>query len=665
MPKALIKLGNITRRCASKNAKSTMGVNEYNSIEKNYRIVTSVMSRVEESANNGKYNLNTVTHSARKVLESLADSNTANKYALYPLSIAEKFNGVDNKFSDSIIETYCTTIMPYIKDISYIAESINNFNLTKEQKERILKEANTYNICDRILNNHDTICKRFNVEGTILNSKYNLKPAIESACIMIDTYNRDSYQKMNICLEEVFYILEKNGIKYNTTDVVDTIVEYFLLSSPELTEKNYNGYKKCINESCFLNEEDVSSVKYIFGNRDDNTSSSIKGYITSYYTAAEKTPELLDTTITNCINSDTLDLSYNFYEILDFILSVYKSDNLITDSELYDIMEDIEPKISSRIISLITNADISRDILDKLIEEIMKYIDIAKGMVDRTSRIFDYINYMKKILTNITYYYDFLYDIDNVKVINMMENCDIEVPLSEAKILKAHNLFVAVRNLDKYLGAKCKEAVNKLVGRDKNNPSVRQKIQNVLFNDDKEGSLEKAFKKGLSNEKSMLKAIGTGIRGLLHTESTAFSNPYDYISEESHTFDMILTNIECKDDEVYDLQNTLSDICKEFNYILENDHNTDTIRLYYIVNPGEASLHLTETRRFSFTDDQIKLIREAKQPDWEYSIDKLAEASAMAEFIDSIDNKDIETSLFNCFGSDKNMGIKTFDTILE
>ena len=80
MPKALIKLGNITRRYASKNAKSTMGVNEYNSIEKNYRILSSVTSKAD-STNSSKYNLHTITLSARKILESLADSNTANKYA--------------------------------------------------------------------------------------------------------------------------------------------------------------------------------------------------------------------------------------------------------------------------------------------------------------------------------------------------------------------------------------------------------------------------------------------------------------------------------------------------------------------------------------------------------------------------------------------------------
>ena len=371
MPKTLIKFGNFAKRSASKNAKSITGVNECNSIEKNYRNITSKI------ANSNDINgiMNTIKYSTNKILESLADSNTANKYKFYPLSILEKVKELDSSFASSIVERYCTTILPYVSDINTIIESIDDYNIGDKYRDRILQEACMYNACDRIVANHDTISKRFNIEDVLVKNKYNLKPAIESACSMIDTYNRDSYQKMNICLEEVFYVLEKNAIKYNKSDIVNSIVEYFLLSSPTLSEKNYNGYKKCINESVFLNEEEAANVKFIYGNRDSVDSSNIKAYINSYYTAPEKTPEGFVSTVNDCISSDVLDLTYNFCSIMNFILAIYKSDNLISDTDLEIAMESIEARISSRIVDIINNAEISRDAMDNILNCIIGIIN--------------------------------------------------------------------------------------------------------------------------------------------------------------------------------------------------------------------------------------------------------------------------------------------------
>ena len=74
MPKTLIKFGNISKRLASRNSKPKSNVvNECNSIEKSYRTINNVL----ENKSGG---INVIKQNATKILESLADSNLADKY---------------------------------------------------------------------------------------------------------------------------------------------------------------------------------------------------------------------------------------------------------------------------------------------------------------------------------------------------------------------------------------------------------------------------------------------------------------------------------------------------------------------------------------------------------------------------------------------------------
>lgn len=659
MPKTLIKFSNITKRLASRNAISKSNIiNECNSIEKSYRTINNILE------NNKSSGLSAIKLNADKILESLVDSNIANKYKFYPLSIAEKVNEFDNTFSDSVIDKYCTIILPYVDDMNSIIEGVNDFNLTDKQKERVLKEANIYNTCDRILNNHNTISKRFNLEDIVLKNKYNLQLAVESVCSMINTYNREAYQKMNICLEEMFYIIEKNNIPCKKADIINSIVEYFLLDSSTLSDANIKGFRKCINESNIISEDEAQAVLYINTNTTDSDNSNIKSIIADYYTISEKTPELFVNVIKRCMESDVIDITYNFNSILEFIFVVYKHD-VLSDSELEMCMNFIESIISSRLVSIINDAELNKDDLSSILLVMISKIKEAESVISSYSRLYDYIKHIKNILSIVSPYYDSLYSTDNINVINTLESCTTYIPVSEGVLWKSHNLLTAIRNLDRYLGAKCKQAVHKLLGKAKKNeePTIRDKISNLLFNDNygKEGSLfDKRVdktKKGLSN------ALNT-LSGLLNIHKESY-NPYAYISEESNMFDMTICRIDFEDEELSDLHDEIADVCKEFNYILETTSDTRNCKVYYLINCNEISIHLTENAKYILTDDDKKLIRESSHPDYDYCIQKLSEASAIAEFIDSINNKDLENSLFSYFSNNHDMSLEKFDTILE
>ena len=130
-------------------------------------------------------------------------------------------------------------------------------------------------------------------------------------------------------------------------------------------------------------------------------------------------------------------------------------------------------------------------------------------------------------------------------------------------------------------------------------------------------------------------------------------------------FDMTVATVQFKDDELSDLNDQMSEICKEFNYILELCTDTNNCKVYYLINCNEMSLHLTENAKYILSDDDKKAIHEAEDPELDYCITKLAEASAIADFVDSVNNKDLENSLFSYFSNDHDMSLEKFDTILE
>lgn len=663
MPKTTVTFGVISKRQSAVNSVSKSNlVNESNAIEKAYRVITSKLDNKQNI--NGSLNL--IKSNAERMLESLADSTTANKYNSYIISIIEKMNETGEKayleYADQLSRKFASNILQYISELDMVIENVTDYKLTDKQKGTILKEANIYSACDRIVNNYNTIKKRFNLEDTVLKNKGNLQLATEAVCSMIDTYNRNPYQKMNICIEEIMYIIEKNNLKCKKSDIVNTILEYFLLSSPELSDTVYNGYKKCITESCFINEEDISQIKHLFKRDVDHAqTSNIREYIDRYYISLAKTVESFEETVINCINSDLLDITYNFDPILEFLIAVYKSDNLINDTDLELSMQKLEPIIASRIVNLVNDAELSQELLSSLISNLIDRANEIKYSDEMYPRLGMLYEHFKNIIAAIAPYIDFLYDDANIQTISRLSEAK-EVPLSEGHIFRGHNLLVAVRNLDRYLGSKCQDAVRKLIGKPKDgSKSIRDKISNFFYKDEDKW-LSKKLKKGKENFKNMVDSVAA----LFASFDFSSFNAYSYITEESQMFDMtIYTEEYDSDEDIADLKESMSNLCKDFNRILESNYETETFKTYYIINAGEASIHFTENAKFILDEEAITKINEAEHPDLLHSIELLSEAYASAELVDTINNKDIETSLFSYFSSGNDMSLNKFDTILE
>ena len=89
-------------------------------------------------------------------------------------------------------------------------------------------------------------------------------------------------------------------------------------------------------------------------------------------------------------------------------------------------------------------------------------------------------------------------------------------------------------------------------------------------------------------------------------------NILDYIGSD-YKADICVMQYEYNDKEINEVSEFLANICNEYNDILATE-SMDTIRCYYILNPGVAELHIKEVTPISLDEETEKLIYETVDP---------------------------------------------------
>ena len=639
-------LGPITKRNRCLLSESKYDVN---AVSKYY---TRIMKQLESPSYSGKNN-QLIQNDLRSLLESLQDSNTANLYIEYPISLLEIFNKKEDEYTAKyILKEFTENILPYISELSCIEETVNRYELTDDERKSIFESAKNYIAADRILENHRLISKRFDIEGLVHKKvEKDLRATTESYCSMIDTYaDLTPYQKLNLCLEEISYIYDKNNISYDRREFINCLAEYFLLSNPILTSKDRKGYKKVFTEGYYVERDDKLYVNYLL-DEDYEFSDTIVGNIKSFLAAEEKTLDLFTKTIYACLQcADKIDLEYNFGNLLHFINNVFNSD-LFDPDELYstmsvwvDRLHDLVDKFSYN-----TDENISREFFNRLYFACSRLVDEA--YIDNAKATF------LKIRIMLMDYMDLTYTETNIVNMKFVMSDDLDpVSLSEAKIFKNKGLIRAVINLDKYLGDKCKKAIAN--AKDKIN-DAKAKADAILFPEkEKKQSKVGQFLKNVANG-----AIDA-VRALIK-EADNESIYYPYIGED-YKFDVTIYRMPIFDNIDYTIHDELSDLCEEFNVQLEKQ-GIDTARCYYLItSENMAEIHLKDATPLILTDEQKQLIRESRDPDMEYYMDMLCEAEAFYNII-SENNIDIEDKLFSLFSENEDLEINNeyYDAVLE
>lgn len=167
----------------------------------------------------------------------------------------------DGRAFFAMVTAFKEQIAPVIEDVQKAYTDIGK--LKNEAAYKGCYEALSDSAAiDRMLNNHNLLSKRFDVNGYIIEHQfYNVEDVTATQlCEWIDTYDMPAKHKVSIALEEAAYLFGKSGLEYDMSKVVQSVVEYFLLTKTA----NSDTIKTSLLENRFISTHDVHSVDYLF-----------------------------------------------------------------------------------------------------------------------------------------------------------------------------------------------------------------------------------------------------------------------------------------------------------------------------------------------------------------------------------------------------------------
>lgn len=610
------KKSNVDFNVISRRSRCLKSVSESLNVEKRFENLSIKLSSYKKGQNN-----TSIKTSLNTFLESICNSSDASKYFRQPLYIIQEFNKTDTDISNYVLQEYVSRIIPCINDLSKMRESLERYTLLDEQKESILEAAAKYTIADRILKNHTVLSEKFNIEleVTKINSK-GLGNVIESCCSLVDNYSIPSYQKLNLCIEEMTYLLGKHGVDYDKKDLVYYISNYFLLNCPE----DLSGYKKALTESYCLDKKDLSAVNFLF-TESENNYISIKGEINKYLKSDKKDdPETLSIMFRSCIENCSLeDLIFNIDKLVWLLWDIYRF-HIIDDDNIKELYPYLLDLIVRRCTDSINKSLTSMSKGD--IETVLKkIINVRKIIVTKNGDDREYIETactFREIISDCTEklasVLNVIYYESNLEAIKFVNSSDSEIlPLKEFKIFKFNNLLKAAINLNKYLKDKSSKLFKTV--------SKKNKIH--------------IFKEG----KDIYSYIGEDCRADICVAQ--------YFIDES-----------CIDETVKELE----EICKDFNNKLQCSNNYST-KCYYIVNPGIIEIHVKESTFINSEDIEWDKVFSSENNDLDIYIEELANIETCLEVYELLsenDSVEIKDKLAE-FYKNPNLSVDHFKVALE
>lgn len=137
----------------------------------------------------------------------------------------------------------------------------------KECFDRFI-ETSIINVnCDRVLNNHNKLSKRFDFDKIARQCKYpndiTIQESICNICQLIDTYDIPNGVKYAIALENTMYLMNKNLVNVSNKTIANTVTDYFLLKESEDIQSVINNINFYTEKSAFFTESDFEDIAYL------------------------------------------------------------------------------------------------------------------------------------------------------------------------------------------------------------------------------------------------------------------------------------------------------------------------------------------------------------------------------------------------------------------
>jgi hypothetical protein len=151
-------------------------------------------------------------------------------------------------------------------------ESDNTAEVAKECFDRFINVAYVNEQCDRVLNNHQKLSKRFNFDNIVRQcplSTAALQDCIYHMCGLLETYDMYEGVRYLISLENIMYLMNKNCVPVDNSFIVETVTDYFLMSEDTNIDVTIRNLKYVIENSKFFNDDELSGVRYVCTDNED------------------------------------------------------------------------------------------------------------------------------------------------------------------------------------------------------------------------------------------------------------------------------------------------------------------------------------------------------------------------------------------------------------
>ena len=162
-----------------------------------------------------------------------------------------------------------------------------NIDAAVEAFTKMLDKCEIYAECDRLLNNYNTVSKRFNLDKVFIeNGRRSVSDIVVDLCEKVDTYNISNDIKFCTVIETAWYGFETYSISYIKSDILETAVNYFLFKP--------NGLKSCrsiLETTLFFDKEkDMKNIDILMEEEpEDNKTVDIDEAI-MYTVSTHETP---------------------------------------------------------------------------------------------------------------------------------------------------------------------------------------------------------------------------------------------------------------------------------------------------------------------------------------------------------------------------------------
>ena len=594
------------------------------------RLETSKLESIREGYVPTSYN-----NLLDEYVNSMSNKNNASEYWYRGLEIIQKLNEHGaSRDARNFTDKYVSRILPYVENIGGVLEFLDRYNLTGYQRDNIITVCEQYKLADKISNNHKQISKRFNIEYEVKSTKIKgLHSVVEKCCSMIDTYSYEPYQKLNMCIEEMVYLFEKNNIDYRPDELLSSILEYFLLRSATISDRDIKGYKYVMEHNQCI--DDTSASRFLF---EEFEVINIKSQINDYLKLKEKTAENTEAVFKSIVlNTSVEDLKNHVDLLIDFLYNIYNSqvtEDLGTSNMINAISNILNAIVDRYEREALENDTVSRDDIIELIAKFERNkSEITSFDINDPKCVarMDYKNILGYIITNrLNELVNSIYSRDNIDALNDVNSDEVEeIALREFKIFKFNNIVKAVVNMDKYLKTKVRNFINKSKIRSK---LKRTKIKNILFDES-----------GKPN----------------------FDGIYSFIGEDNKV-DICLCQIELdSEQDVSEALDELSIICKEFNNDL-NVNRIDGIKSYYIINGCIAELHIKDCTKIALTEEEKALVENAYKPELDIYIEQLALFEACNIIAEDFEDRTLDEKIASiAMKEDLGLSIEAYDTAMD